>query len=60
MNTWTITYDDGEDLREETITGKLSLDQTWAFIMDTDRTPSAVILAVPAHRVIDIKEIRTR
>lgn len=56
MTTWLITYDDGEELREETITGKLSLDPTWVFIMDTNRTPSVVILAIPAHRVIDIKE----
>lgn len=57
MPTWTITYDDGEEFRETTIHGKLSLDPTWLFIMDTTRSPSVVVLAVPAHRVIDVKEV---
>ena len=56
MKTWIITYNDGEKIRTETIYGKLSLDPTWAFIMDTQRSPSTIILAVPAHRVIDVKE----
>jgi len=56
MATWTVTYDDGEEIRMETATGKLSLDPTWAFIIDTDRPVSTIVLAVPAKRVVDIKE----
>ena len=53
---WTITYEDGEDVREETASGKLSLDPAWAFVIDTNRPSPAIVLAVPTERVIDIKE----
>lgn len=55
-NMWTITYDDGAEVREETAGGKLSLDPAWAFIIDMDRPTSTIVLAVPQHRIIDIKE----
>lgn len=56
MATWIVTYEDGDEIREEVVTGKLSLDQTWAFVIDANRPVSTITLAVPAHRIIDIKE----
>ena len=56
MTMWTITYEDGEEIRQETASGKLSLDPTWSFIIDPTRNPPSIVLAVPAARVIDIKE----
>ena len=55
-NSWTITYDDGEEIKEATAGGKLSLDAAWAFIIDMDRPTSTIVLAVPQHRIIDIQE----
>jgi hypothetical protein len=56
MTQWTITYDDGEDFRQETASGKLSLDPAWAFIIDSQRANPNIVLAVPSSRIIDIKE----
>ena len=51
---WTISYDDGENVKESSASGKLSLDSSWAFVIDTQMLPPAIVLAVPLHRVIDI------
>ena len=55
MPSWTITYDDGENEQSASAGGKLSLDQTWAFVLDTSGMSSVIVLAVPQHRVIDIR-----
>jgi hypothetical protein len=51
---WTITYDDGDNFKTASASGKLSLDSSWAFILDAEAVPPVVVLAVPRHRVIDI------
>lgn len=57
MNTWTVTYDDGGEVRTAVATGKLSLDSTWLFIMEpTGPTGPVIVFAVPSWRVIDVKE----
>ena len=56
MASWTVTYEDGEDIHEKTAEGKLSLDATWAFVIDMERTQPVIVLAVPASRVIAIEE----
>jgi hypothetical protein len=58
--TWILTYDDGEGdgFREEVVEGKLSLDPMWAMVIDQHRVPTAIILAVPTFRVIDIREVQ--
>ncbi len=52
LDSWTVLYDDGEALQSSTISGRLSLDAAWAFVVGPERT---VVFAVPAHRVIDIR-----
>jgi hypothetical protein len=55
-NSWTVTYDDGGDVRTTGATGKLSLDPTWLFIMGMDGSArQSIVLAVPSWRVIDVK-----
>lgn len=55
-NSWTILYDDGENIQQASATGKISLDANWVFILDTSVVPNPVIvLAVPQHRVIDVR-----
>ena len=56
MSTWTVEFDDGENLQTATASGKLSLDHTWMFIMDPNRPVSTIVLAIPARCVISIKE----
>ena len=55
MPSWTIQYDDGEELRTSTAHGKLSLDSSWAFVLDTSGTSPIIVLAIPHHRIIDVK-----
>jgi len=55
FSSWTITYDDGENLKVTSASGKLSLDANWAFILDTQAAPPVIVLAVPQPRVIDIR-----
>lgn len=52
---WTITYDDGQDVQNATASGKLSLDEAWAFVLDTSGITPVIVLAVPQHRIIDVK-----
>ena len=53
---WTITYDDGgEELQTASASGKLSLDSTWAFILDTSGNAPVIVLAVPQHRIIQVE-----
>jgi len=52
---WTITYDDGEAVQAKSASGKLSLDVSWAFILDAESIPPVIVLAVPRQRIIDIQ-----
>lgn len=54
MPSWTITYDDGENVQTTTAGGKLSLDANWAFVLDTSGMSPVIVLAIPQHRVIEI------
>ena len=54
MPSWTITYDDGENERNASAAGKLSLDANWAFVLDTSGMSPVIVLAIPQHRVIEI------
>jgi len=56
MSTWTVTYDNGEDLESATASGKLSLDTGWMFVIDMARQTPAIVLAVPSWRVVTIRE----
>jgi hypothetical protein len=53
-NSWTIQYDDGENVQTASATGKLSLDTTWAFVLDTTAMSPVIVLAVPQHRIINV------
>lgn len=54
---WVVTYDDGSGMiQEEVVHGKLSLDPMWAMVIDNARQPSVIVLAIPTHRVVDIRE----
>ena len=55
MPSWTITYDDGENILTASSHGKLSLDANWAFVLDTSGASPIIVLAIPQHRVIDVK-----
>ena len=55
MGRWVITYEDGDEIQEETVSGKLTLNPGWVFVVAERPTPS-VVFAVPAHRVIDVRE----
>ena len=52
---WTIQYDDGENLQRQSASGKLSLDANWAFILDTSGMSPLIVLAIPQHRIVDIQ-----
>lgn len=56
MSTWTVTYDNGEEFLSVTASGKLSLDPTWMFIIDSNRPSPTIVLAIPAWRVISLQE----
>jgi hypothetical protein len=51
---WTIQFDDGERIVTESASGKLSLDSSWAFVLDTQSTPPTIVLAVPRDRIITV------
>lgn len=50
---WEFVYDGGSDegVEVEETTGKLSLDETWAFVLSPQ---GHIALAIPARRVISI------
>lgn len=52
---WEFTYegDDGEATVEE-VEGKLSLDETWAFVLSS---AGHIALAVPAKRIVSISAL---
>lgn len=52
---WSVSWDDGDGVVEETFAGKLSLDPMWAMILDADRSPSLPVFAVPTARVIEVR-----
>ncbi len=49
---WTIEYESEGKVLAEAAPGKISLDQTWAKIIDPE--VGVVVLAVPASRVISV------
>lgn len=50
---WTIEYESGDGkVLAESAPGKVSLDQTWAKVIDPE--VGVVVLAVPASRVISV------
>lgn len=55
MPSWTVQYDDGENVQQATAAGKLSLDASWVFVLDTSGMSPVIVLAVPQHRVIDVQ-----
>lgn len=55
MNSWTIVYEDGENVLTARATGKLSLDPAWVFVIDMTTTPPAIALAIPQQRVINVQ-----
>lgn len=55
MPSWTITYDDGENVQTASASGKLSLDANWVFVLDQSVQTPVIVLAVPQHRVIDVQ-----
>jgi hypothetical protein len=57
MSTWIVTYDDGDALLTAEVSGKLSLDVSWLFVIDPNRPQPTIVLAVPTARVVDVKEL---
>lgn len=55
MPTWTITYDDGEEVVSIDVSGKLSLDDSWVFALDQSGPTPLIRAAVPCHRVIEVR-----
>lgn len=55
MATWEIAFEGGSgEIEAEEASGKLSLDETWAFILGVN---GHIALAVPAKRVVAITTV---
>lgn len=53
MPTWSITYEDGDEIVTVEASGKLSLSDSWVFALDV---PTSIInTAIPCHRVVEVR-----
>jgi hypothetical protein len=59
VNAWTVTYNDAEGIVSVDVYGKVSLDDSWFFALDTEVDPPVVTIAVPVSRVIDVQLLET-